>query len=141
MAGKPKNDAVRLQESPEPRNDAVCSEILTQNAQTQYLKCFNLDGATDRETFKSKIPMITYDDIQPLIKRKADGDRSPILSAHPISEFLTSSGTSAGERKLMPTSIKEDMNHRQLLYSLLTPVMNTCLSKRRRFRVPVILGV
>ncbi|KAL8553391.1 hypothetical protein ACS0TY_001897 [Phlomoides rotata] len=102
----------------------VLAEILTHNAQTQYLKGFNLNGATDRETFKSKIPMITYDDIQPLIKRIADGDRSPILSAHPISEFLTSSGTSAGERKLMPT-IKEDMNRRQLLYSLLTPVMNT----------------
>ncbi|KAK9949768.1 hypothetical protein M0R45_005282 [Rubus argutus] len=31
------------------------------------------------------------------IQRIANGDRSPILSSHPISEFLTSSGTSAGE--------------------------------------------
>ncbi|KVI10812.1 probable indole-3-acetic acid-amido synthetase GH3.1 [Cynara cardunculus var. scolymus] len=101
----------------------VLAAILSRNAKTEYLKLYNLDGATDQETFKSKIPMVTYEDLQPLIQRIANGDRSPILSAHPISEFLTSSGTSAGERKLMPT-IREDMDRRQLLYSLLMPVMN-----------------
>ncbi|KAL6494661.1 hypothetical protein OROGR_031461 [Orobanche gracilis] len=101
----------------------VLAQILTRNAQTEYLESFNLNGATDRETFKSKIPMVTYEDLQPLIQRIANGDRSPILSSHPVSEFLTSSGTSAGERKLIPT-IKEEMDRRQLLYSLLMPVMN-----------------
>ncbi|CAA0807446.1 Probable indole-3-acetic acid-amido synthetase GH3.1 [Striga hermonthica] len=101
----------------------VLAQILARNAHTEYLSGFHLDGATDRATFKSKIPMVTYEDLQPLIQRIADGDRSPILSAHPVSEFLTSSGTSAGERKLMPT-IKEELDRRQLLYSLLMPVMN-----------------
>lgn len=103
--------------------ERVLAEILSRNAQTEYLKRFKLDGATDRETFKKKIPVITYDDVQPEIQRIANGDRSPILSTHPISEFLTSSGTSAGERKLMPT-IKEELDRRQLLYSLLMPIMN-----------------
>ncbi|KAI4298528.1 hypothetical protein L6164_032076 [Bauhinia variegata] len=103
--------------------DSVLAEILTRNADTEYLKRFKLGGATDRDTFKSKIPVITYEDVQPEIQRIANGDRSAILSAHPISEFLTSSGTSAGERKLMPT-IKEELDRRQLLYSLLMPVMN-----------------
>ncbi|XP_059652957.1 probable indole-3-acetic acid-amido synthetase GH3.1 [Cornus florida] len=101
----------------------VLAEILSRNAQTEYLQRFQLGGSTDRDTFKSKLPMITYEDLQPEIQRIANGDRTPILSAHPISEFLTSSGTSAGERKLMPT-IKEELNRRQLLYSLLMPVMN-----------------
>lgn len=101
----------------------VLAAILNRNKDVEYLKRFNLDGATDRETFKSKLPMITYEDLQPEIQRIANGDRSAILSAHPISEFLTSSGTSAGERKLMPT-IQEELDRRQLLYSLLMPVMN-----------------
>ncbi|XP_068654208.1 probable indole-3-acetic acid-amido synthetase GH3.1 [Aristolochia californica] len=101
----------------------VLAEILTRNAETEYLKRYDLAGVTDRETFKSKVPVVTYEDLQPEIQRIANGDRSPILSSHPISEFLTSSGTSAGERKLMPT-IKEELNRRQLLYSLLMPVMN-----------------
>ncbi|XP_038989957.1 probable indole-3-acetic acid-amido synthetase GH3.8 [Phoenix dactylifera] len=103
--------------------EKVLAEILSRNAETEYLQRYKLGGATDRATFKAKIPMVTYEDLQPEIQRIANGDRSPILSAHPISEFLTSSGTSAGERKLMPT-IKEELDRRQLLYSLLTPVMN-----------------
>ncbi|KAJ0973748.1 hypothetical protein J5N97_015713 [Dioscorea zingiberensis] len=101
----------------------VLAEILSRNAETEYLKRYDLGGMTDRKTFKSKLPVVTYENLQPEIQRIANGDRSAILSARPISEFLTSSGTSAGERKLMPT-IKEELDRRQLLYSLLMPVMN-----------------
>lgn len=69
--------------------ERVLSEILSQNAETEYLKRFGLNGATDRETFKSKVPVVTYEDLLPDIQRIANGDHSPILSAHPISEFLT----------------------------------------------------
>ncbi|KAJ0097267.1 hypothetical protein Patl1_28590 [Pistacia atlantica] len=103
--------------------ERVLGEIISRNADTEYLRQFRLEGATDRDTFKSRVPAVTYEDLQPLIQRIANGDRSPILSSHPISEFLTSSGTSAGERKLMPT-IHEELDRRQKLYSLLMPVMN-----------------
>ncbi|XP_057964834.1 probable indole-3-acetic acid-amido synthetase GH3.1 [Malania oleifera] len=103
--------------------EAMLADIMSRNAETEYLKRHCLGGATDRDTFKSKIPVITYEDLQLEIQRIANGDRSAILSAYPISEFLTSSGTSAGERKLMPT-IQEELDRRQLLYSLLMPVMN-----------------
>lgn len=69
--------------------EKVLGEILSRNAKTEYLRLYNLEGATDRHTFKSKIPMVTYEDLQPIINRIANGDRSPILSSHPISEFLT----------------------------------------------------
>lgn len=103
--------------------ERVLEEILTRNADTEYLIKCGLAGATDRATFRAKVPMATYEDLQPYIRRIADGDRTPILSGHPVSEFLTSSGTSAGERKLMPT-IEDELNRRQLLYSLQMPVMN-----------------
>ncbi|KAL3525641.1 hypothetical protein ACH5RR_014013 [Cinchona calisaya] len=103
--------------------EKVLAEILSRNANTEYLQEFKLYGATDRDSFKSKIPVVGYEDLYPYIQRIANGDRSPILSSHPISEFLTSSGTSAGERKLMPT-IHEEWDRRQMLYSLLMPVMN-----------------
>jgi auxin responsive GH3 family protein len=103
--------------------ERVLEEILARNADTEYLIKCGLAGATDRATFRAKVPMATYEDLQPYIRRIADGDRSRILSGHPVSEFLTSSGTSAGERKLMPT-IEDELNRRQLLYSLQMPVMN-----------------
>ncbi|KAM0070807.1 putative GH3 family protein [Helianthus debilis subsp. tardiflorus] len=101
----------------------VLSDILTQNATVEYLHRHGLSGQTDRKTFKKLVPVVTYDDLQPDITRIANGDRSPILSSHPISEFLTSSGTSGGERKLMPT-IEAELGRRTLLYSLLMPVMS-----------------
>lgn len=103
--------------------ERVLSEILSRNVETEYLQRFKLNGASDTETFKSKVPVVSYEDILPDIQRVANGDKSPIFSSHPVSEFLTSSGTSAGERKLMPT-IHEEWDRRQLLYSLLIPVMN-----------------
>ncbi|CAA0396665.1 unnamed protein product [Arabidopsis thaliana] len=101
----------------------VLEEILTRNADVEYLRRHDLNGRTDRETFKNIMPVITYEDIEPEINRIANGDKSPILSSKPISEFLTSSGTSGGERKLMPT-IEEELDRRSLLYSLLMPVMS-----------------
>ncbi|XP_022843746.1 probable indole-3-acetic acid-amido synthetase GH3.1 [Olea europaea var. sylvestris] len=101
----------------------VLGKILGQNTGTEYLQRFNLNGATDKDSFKYKDPVVTYEDLLLEIQRIANGDLSPILCSHPISEFLTSSGTSAGERKLMPT-IPEQMKRRQLLFSLLLPVMH-----------------
>ena len=74
--------------------EKILVEILSQNGETEYLQRFKLAGATDRDTFKSKVPVVTYEDLQPDIQRIANGDRSPILSSHPISEFLTRSDSS-----------------------------------------------
>lgn len=101
----------------------VLADILSRNAEVEYLQRYGMKGCVDLETFKDKVPVVTYEDIQPDVHRIANGDFSPILCAQPIVEFLTSSGTSAGERKLMPTTA-EEMDRRQLLYSLLMPVMN-----------------
>ncbi|KAK1418057.1 hypothetical protein QVD17_27194 [Tagetes erecta] len=109
--------------NPDDVQQRVLSDILTQNANVEYLHRHGLSAHTDRETFKKLVPVITYEDLQPDITRIANGDKSPILSSHPISEFLTSSGTSGGERKLMPT-IESELGRRSLLYSLLMPVMS-----------------
>ncbi|KAL9262187.1 Indole-3-acetic acid-amido synthetase GH3.6-like protein [Drosera capensis] len=101
----------------------VLFEILSRNANVEYLHRHGLNGNADRETFKKMVPVIKYEDIEPDITRIANGDSSQILCSQPISEFLTSSGTSGGERKLMPT-IEEELERRQFLYSLLMPVMS-----------------
>ncbi|XP_047165711.1 indole-3-acetic acid-amido synthetase GH3.6-like isoform X2 [Vigna umbellata] len=101
----------------------VLSEILSRNANVEYLRRHGFNGQTDRDTFKNLLPVITYEDVQPDINRIANGDTSPILTSKPITEFLTSSGTSGGERKLMPT-IEEELGRRCMLYSLLMPIMS-----------------
>ena len=68
----------------------VLSEILSRNANVEYLRRHGVNGQTvDRDTFKRLLPVITYEDIQPDINRIANGDKSPILTTKPITEFLT----------------------------------------------------
>ncbi|CAI9115054.1 OLC1v1015888C1 [Oldenlandia corymbosa var. corymbosa] len=105
----------------------VLAEILSQNANVEYLLRHGLNGHTDRETFKKIIPVITYEDILPDITRIANGDKSQILCCQPISEFLTSSGTSAGDRKLIPT-MAEELERRKFLCTLVMPVMSQYVS-------------
>eukprot|EP01018_Ginkgo_biloba_P021696 Gb_12334 [translate_table: standard] len=100
----------------------VLSEILSANAHTHYLTRFPLNGRTDRSSFKKCLPVITYEDVEEDILRIANGDTSPILSANPISEFLTSSGTSGGERKLIPMT-EDDLERRTFLSTLFIPVI------------------
>uniref|UniRef100_M1CC68 GH3 family protein n=1 Tax=Solanum tuberosum TaxID=4113 RepID=M1CC68_SOLTU len=101
----------------------VLHEILTRNANIEYLQRLNLNGRTDREAFKKVVPVITYEDIQSNINRIANGDRSPILCSQPVSEFISSSGTSRGERKLIPT-IEEEHSRRSLLHGLMMSVVS-----------------
>lgn len=69
--------------------EMVLREILSRNANTEYLRRHGLAGRTDPRSFKTMLPVVTYEELLPEIRRIANGDRSPILSAHPISEFLT----------------------------------------------------
>jgi auxin responsive GH3 family protein len=67
----------------------VLAEILSHNANVEYLQRHGLNGHTDSETFKKLLPIISYEDIKHDINRIANGDTSPILTSNPISNFLT----------------------------------------------------
>lgn len=67
----------------------VLAEILSRSSNVEYLQRHGLDGHTDRETFKSVMPIVTYEDLKPDIDRIANGDTSQILCSKPISELLT----------------------------------------------------
>ncbi|CAK8535214.1 unnamed protein product [Lathyrus sativus] len=101
----------------------VLAEILSHNANVEYLQRHGLNGQTDSETFKKLLPIITYEDIHNEINRIANGDTSSILTANPVSEFVSSSGTSGGERKLIPAT-EDDLARRYFLFSLFMPIMN-----------------
>ncbi|KAL5979719.1 hypothetical protein ACLOJK_019630 [Asimina triloba] len=102
--------------------EQILEEILSRNANTDYLHRL-LHGRTNKDLFKSKVPIVNYEDIKPYIEQIANGAPSKIISAEPISELLTSSGTSGGQPKMMP-STAEDLHRKTFFYDLLVPVMN-----------------
>ena len=103
------------------------ADILARNGDAEYLAKCGLAGAgaSDRATFRPKVPMTTYDDLKQYNLRIANGDRSPILSGsvHPISEFNVSSSASDGEPKLI-SAVKDEVDCRMLLHGLVMAVTN-----------------
>ncbi|KAJ0988724.1 hypothetical protein J5N97_007080 [Dioscorea zingiberensis] len=100
----------------------VLMEILTRNTDTEYLRGF-LHGIRDVHHFKKTVPVVDYEQIKPYIDRIANGEPSNIISSQPVTELLTSSGTSGGQPKIMPTTA-EELDRKTFFYNLLIPVMN-----------------
>ncbi|WVZ72850.1 hypothetical protein U9M48_021246 [Paspalum notatum var. saurae] len=76
--------------------------ILDENAAVEYLQRLGLAGRTDPDAFRACVPLATHDDLEPYIRRVADGDASPVLTAKPITSISLSSGTTQGKRKYLP---------------------------------------
>ncbi|KAJ0979836.1 hypothetical protein J5N97_015310 [Dioscorea zingiberensis] len=102
--------------------ESILEEIITRNGASEYLNKY-MQGSMDVSTFKTRVPVIRYEEIQPYIQRIANGEDSSILSGHQITEMLISSGTSCGQPRMMP-SIEEDLDRRTYLYNLIMPIMN-----------------
>ncbi|KAL1155508.1 hypothetical protein V6Z11_A08G029400 [Gossypium hirsutum] len=84
--------------------DQLLGEILSKNAETEYLQGF-LHGQTDKQLFKKNVPIVTYEHLKPYIDRIANGEASSdLLLVEPLIGFSLSSGTSGGLPKLIPTT-------------------------------------
>ncbi|MBA0679200.1 hypothetical protein Goshw_005616, partial [Gossypium schwendimanii] len=98
--------------------DQLLGEILSKNAETEYLQGF-LHGQTDKQLFKKNVPIVTYEHLKPYIDRIANGEASSdILLVEP----LTGSGTSGGLPKLVPTTA-ESAHKAATFNKLYRPVM------------------
>ncbi|KAI3835721.1 hypothetical protein MKW92_027640 [Papaver armeniacum] len=101
----------------------VLKEILSCNSQVEYLQRHGLNGCTDPETFKKVVPVTTYENLKPDIDHLVANGNSSVLCAQRISQFMLSSGTSSGARKLIP-STEEQAERSWHLWSLIMPVVN-----------------
>lgn len=112
----------KLTEKADEVQETILKAILMQNGETEYLSK-HMKGSTDVEKFKLHVPVITYKDVCNYIQRIANGESSSLVTGRRVTEMLCSSGTSAGEPKLMP-SIAEDLDRRTFVYNLIMPIMN-----------------
>lgn len=67
--------------------DSILKEIITRNGASEYLNKY-MQGSIDLLTFKTRVPVITYEKIQPYIQRIVNGEDSSIISGHQITEML-----------------------------------------------------
>lgn len=90
-------------------NNPINSQITTFNdlvssAQfTEFGKKYNFTDINNFKDFKKNVPIHTYEDIFPYIKRMMDGEHN-ILWPNPIQWFAKSSGTTSDKSKFIPVS-------------------------------------
>ncbi|XP_040938128.1 indole-3-acetic acid-amido synthetase GH3.17-like [Gossypium hirsutum] len=94
---------------------------------TEYLSRFFSSDQADKQSFKTNVPIVTYEDIKPYIDRIANGETSSILFADLITQFIRSAGTSGGQQKLIPITIEsfEEGKYHRLLADI---VVKKCFS-------------
>ncbi len=72
-------------------------------SRTDYGKSFGIKSNTSYSEFSKNIPVVTYEDLKPLILRTMNGEQQLIWPAD-ITWFAKSSGTTSNEAKFIPIS-------------------------------------
>lgn len=121
FAAKPDYDAVQKETiSPLRTNTALLMKILADNADTEYGRKYGFSDITSVEEYRKKVPVVTYEDIEPYIQRMVNGEKD-ILTSYSFSHMNETSGT-VGKQKLIPLTdmqkgvfIKYNLRYNQAL--------------------------
>jgi hypothetical protein len=120
---QPWYDAV---EDPVQAQEAVLHGLLKDYARTEYGAQHGAGQVDTLDDYRRAFPVITYDEVKPLIQRVMGGEVGLLLCEEPIGWAITR-GTSAGESKFIPMT-PTDL---RLRVSAGRAMMNYVLSSRR----------
>lgn len=62
-------------------------QILARNADVEYLQRHGLGGRTDADSFRKCLPVVKYVDLEEDIMRIVNGEKTPIFTVDPITDF------------------------------------------------------
>jgi len=79
------------------------TDLLSKAANTQYGKKFGFTSIKSYEQFKQRLPLNTYESLQPLIEKAIAGEQNVLWSGE-INWFAKSSGTTSARSKFIPVT-------------------------------------
>lgn len=86
----------------ETQNGLLFSQLF-QAENTEYGKKYGFNSITNYENFKSKVPIVTYEEFEPYIEKARQGNKDVIWKGV-IKQFAKSSGTTNAKSKFIPIS-------------------------------------
>ena len=96
--------------NPVNAQEVVLHRILIDYAKTTYGKVHGADQISSIDDYRKSFPVITYDDLKPIIQRVMAGEIEQLLYEEPIGWAITR-GTTQGESKFIPMT-PTDMRQR-----------------------------
>ena len=89
--------------NPHQAQERVLSDLLNSAKDTELGKKYGFSDIDNYEQFVKNTPLVTYEDIEPLIERARKGEKN-IFWNTPIKWFAKSSGTTNAKSKFIPVS-------------------------------------
>lgn len=98
---------------PEEVQDEVLHQLLSIAEETEVGKQYGFKSITNYETFAERVPIVSYEEIEPLIERSRRGEQN-IFWPTAIKWFAKSSGTTNAKSKFIPVSTEalEDCHYK-----------------------------
>ena len=87
-------------------SEELLMKLLEENKNTEYGLKYDFAHINSIEEYKKKVPLSTYDDYEPYIKRMVEDDEKNLLTVRPPKHYALSSG-SVGNPKHIPVSEEE----------------------------------
>ena len=103
--GKKALDYIKEKSLEENANEKTLLKILDDNKDTEYGKKYDFANIHSFEEYKQKVPLSTYDDYQPYVKRMIYNKEENLITAYKVLQYADTSG-SIGVQKQIPITDK-----------------------------------
>lgn len=117
LAAPVRRSEARALANPGHAQEALRQELTRAAARTAYGQSLGLEGNEDLAAFRAKVPLVTYEALEPWIERQRQSDQ-PIIAPDRVKFFETTSGSS-GNKKLVPytAALQRSMTRMFLLWA------------------------
>lgn len=100
--------------------ESFLMRLLKDNKETEYGRRYGFCEIHSIEEYQKRIPVVTYDDLEPYVRRMLEGEKN-ILTAYPVHHMNETSGT-IGLPKRIPMSEKQYSIFQKYNYAYLNGV-------------------
>ena len=121
-------------------NDRLLFKILKTNQSSEYGRRYHFDQIKSIEEFRSTVPITTFEDYEPYVKRMIDGNEKNLLTSLPLVGYAQSSG-SVGARKFVPLTQPEINIYTKYTVTRMLAVTDNYLKEKTGRRIPVGRGM
>ena len=98
-------------------------DSLIRNAETEYGREYGFDSIRDEDEYRSRVPLISYEDILPMIQDMSEGKADVLFAGKPAAFEKT--GGSGGGEKIIPYSAESLRDFRNALLPWLDSLAET----------------
>ena len=85
-------------------SERTLKKILRSGRNSELGERYGFREISDADDYRRAVPLTTYDDYRPYIRRMKEGGEQHLLTDKRIAMLAQTSGTAAGEKKLVPVS-------------------------------------